>query len=247
MPTEIASRDILGDAAAAVTVLYQIHAVGLIRLAVVMTGDRPAAENVVQDAFCGLFRRWPQLADKEKALACVRSAILNGCRSELRRRIRSERRAARDAVAESAESAECGAGRRGAPRGADRAAPPAAPATGSAGAQVLARSLRSRGRRRHGRLLRHRQVHDFPRHCRARAAPRGGLVNTVEERLRAAAQAAGAPWPPGSAPPLRLHSQPDSRLGIRRPPPRSGWLRWVAPLAAGRAAQQIGLPGASTT
>ena len=95
-----------GDARSAVTALYQMHAVGLIRLAVVMIGDRPAAEDVVQEAFCGLFRRWAHLADKEKALSYVRSATLNGCRSELRRRIRTERRAVRDAVAESAESAE---------------------------------------------------------------------------------------------------------------------------------------------
>jgi DNA-directed RNA polymerase specialized sigma24 family protein len=32
------------------------HAVGLIRLAVVMLGDRSAAEDVVQAAFCGLAR-----------------------------------------------------------------------------------------------------------------------------------------------------------------------------------------------
>jgi RNA polymerase sigma-70 factor (sigma-E family) len=95
-----------GDAGAAVTALYQVHAVGLIRLAVVMTGDRPTAEDVVQEAFCGLFRRWTHLADKEKALTYVRSATLNGCRSEFRRRIRNERRAARNATAESAESAE---------------------------------------------------------------------------------------------------------------------------------------------
>jgi DNA-directed RNA polymerase specialized sigma24 family protein len=31
----------------AVTALYQAHALGLIRLAVVMLGDRPAAEDVV--------------------------------------------------------------------------------------------------------------------------------------------------------------------------------------------------------
>jgi DNA-directed RNA polymerase specialized sigma24 family protein len=44
--------------AEAVTALYQAHALGLIRLAVVMLGDRPAAEDVVQEAFCGLYRRW---------------------------------------------------------------------------------------------------------------------------------------------------------------------------------------------
>jgi DNA-directed RNA polymerase specialized sigma24 family protein len=39
-----------------VTVLYAAHAVGLIRLGFVMLGDRGAAEDVVQDAFLGLYR-----------------------------------------------------------------------------------------------------------------------------------------------------------------------------------------------
>jgi RNA polymerase sigma-70 factor (sigma-E family) len=69
-----------------VTALYREHALGLIRLAVVMLGDRPAAEDVVQEAFCGLFRRWRSLTDTGKALAYVRSSVINGCRSVLRRR-----------------------------------------------------------------------------------------------------------------------------------------------------------------
>ena len=72
----------------AVTALYAEHAVGLIRLAVVMLGDRPAAEEVVQEAFCGLYRRWGRLSDPSKALPYARSAVLNGCRSALRRRAR---------------------------------------------------------------------------------------------------------------------------------------------------------------
>ena len=44
--------------AEAVTALYQAHALGLIRLAVVMLGDRAAAEDAVQEAFCGLYRHW---------------------------------------------------------------------------------------------------------------------------------------------------------------------------------------------
>ncbi len=56
------------DARAAVTALYQAHAVGLIRLAVVMLGDRPAAEDVVQDAFAGLYRRWDRLSGQDRAL-----------------------------------------------------------------------------------------------------------------------------------------------------------------------------------
>ena len=45
------------DAARAVTALYQVHAVSMIRIALLMLGDRTAAEDVVQDAFLGLFRR----------------------------------------------------------------------------------------------------------------------------------------------------------------------------------------------
>jgi RNA polymerase sigma-70 factor (sigma-E family) len=100
------SSDGLPDAAAAVSALYQTHAVGLIRLAVVMLGDRAAAEDVVQDAFCGLFRRWGNLADARSALAYVRASVLNRCRSELRRRIRAERRAARQTAPHDAASAE---------------------------------------------------------------------------------------------------------------------------------------------
>jgi RNA polymerase sigma-70 factor (sigma-E family) len=73
------------DPAAAVTALYREHALGLTRLALVMVGDRQAAEDIVQDAFCGLHRRWGELRDTDKALSYVRSAVLNGCRSESRR------------------------------------------------------------------------------------------------------------------------------------------------------------------
>lgn len=98
------------DAEIVITSLYEQHAVGFIRLAVVMLGDRTAAEDVVQDAFCGLYRRWHQLDDQARALAYVRSAVLNGCRSQLRARIRAERRmAAASAGIDLAASAEDGA------------------------------------------------------------------------------------------------------------------------------------------
>ena len=85
------------------TALYQAHSLGLVRLAVIMLGDRAAAEDVVQDAFLGLYRRWDGLSDPDNALAYVRSSVLNGCRTLLRRRSR------RDAVVFAApdmESAE---------------------------------------------------------------------------------------------------------------------------------------------
>ena len=74
------------SAAAGVAALYQHHAVGLIRLAYLMLGDRAGAEDAVQDAFCGLYRHWDRLADRDRALAYVRTSVLNGCRSALRRR-----------------------------------------------------------------------------------------------------------------------------------------------------------------
>jgi RNA polymerase sigma-70 factor (sigma-E family) len=94
------------DARQAVSALYEAHAVGLIRLAIVMLGDRPAAEDVVQEAFCGLYRRWGQLDDPGNALRYVRSAVLNGCRSALRRLSRESRSAQPDRSLETSESAE---------------------------------------------------------------------------------------------------------------------------------------------
>lgn len=99
-------RDRPPHAEAAVAALYQAHAVSFLRLGVVMLGDRQAAEDVVQDAFCSLYRRWHQLREHDKALAYVRSAVLNGCRTQLRTRIRAERRAARQAVGHAGSAEE---------------------------------------------------------------------------------------------------------------------------------------------
>ena len=49
------------DAVASVTALYAEHSLGLVRLAVIMTGERAVAEDIVQDAFLGLYRRWDQV------------------------------------------------------------------------------------------------------------------------------------------------------------------------------------------
>jgi RNA polymerase sigma factor (sigma-70 family) len=76
-----------------VTELYQAHAVG-------------AAEDVVQDAFFGLYRNWGRLSDPVNALAYARASVLNGCRSALRQRIRRERRLSVVADAATTESAE---------------------------------------------------------------------------------------------------------------------------------------------
>jgi RNA polymerase sigma-70 factor (sigma-E family) len=93
------------DATVGVTALYQAHAVGLIRLAIVMLGDRGAAEDVVQDAFLGLYRHWSRLTDPGNALGYARSAVLNGCRNVLRRRGRPRRQDTAVVASESAEAA----------------------------------------------------------------------------------------------------------------------------------------------
>jgi RNA polymerase sigma-70 factor (sigma-E family) len=78
------------DARQHVSALYQAHALALVKLAVLMTGDQPTAEDVVQDAFLGLYRRWQTLLDADKALGYLRSSVLNGCRSVHRVRFRRQ-------------------------------------------------------------------------------------------------------------------------------------------------------------
>lgn len=74
------------------TALYAAHATGLVRLAMLMLdGDQGAAEDVVQDAFLGLYRRWSTLSDPGRALAYTRSSVLNGCRDALRKRSRARK------------------------------------------------------------------------------------------------------------------------------------------------------------
>ena len=93
------------DAAAAVTALYHEHALALIRFAHLLLGSRTVAEDVVHDAFCGLYRRWDCLDDKAKALGYLRSSVLNGCRSVQRRARLADRSVTYQPFAISAEAA----------------------------------------------------------------------------------------------------------------------------------------------
>jgi RNA polymerase sigma-70 factor (sigma-E family) len=77
------------SAEASIDDLYRVHAVGLIRFAVLLVGDQTTAEDVVQDAFLGLFRGWRRVRDPGKAVGYLRVAVLNGCRSALRARGRA--------------------------------------------------------------------------------------------------------------------------------------------------------------
>src|SRR5262249_39902751 len=73
------------EAAAALSELFREHALGLTRLAFLMLGDRGAAEDVVQEAFYGLYRAWDRLPGHERVAGYLRVSVLNGCRSVIRR------------------------------------------------------------------------------------------------------------------------------------------------------------------
>jgi RNA polymerase sigma-70 factor (sigma-E family) len=65
--------------------LYRSQRLGLLRLAVLLVDDRTLAEDVVQDAFLGLQRRW-HAVDPAAAAGYLRTSVVNGARSQLRRR-----------------------------------------------------------------------------------------------------------------------------------------------------------------
>jgi RNA polymerase sigma-70 factor (sigma-E family) len=65
--------------------LYRSQRLPLTRLAVLLVDDRTVAEDVVQDAFLGLQRRW-HAVDPAAAAGYLRTSVVNGARSQLRRR-----------------------------------------------------------------------------------------------------------------------------------------------------------------
>lgn len=69
--------------------LYQAHGLALVRAATMLVGDKPTAEDVVQDAFIGLYRALPRLSNSDKALPYLRASVVNGCRSVHRARRRA--------------------------------------------------------------------------------------------------------------------------------------------------------------
>ena len=84
--------------------LYAEHRMRLVRLAILLVDEMSTAEDVVQEAFAGLHRNWSRLRDEYAAIGYLRTAVVNGSRSVLRRR-----RTARDYVpphAVNARSAE---------------------------------------------------------------------------------------------------------------------------------------------
>jgi RNA polymerase sigma-70 factor (sigma-E family) len=80
-----------------VALLYRQHQADLVRLALLLVGDRGCAEDVVQDVFTRLCARGLVL-QQDSTLAYIRTAVVNGCRSVLRRRALARRVAISRAV-----------------------------------------------------------------------------------------------------------------------------------------------------
>jgi RNA polymerase sigma-70 factor (sigma-E family) len=66
--------------------LYRAHRMRLVRLAILLVDEPATAEDVVQEAFTGLYRHWSGLRDSAAAVGYLRTAVVNGSRSVLRRR-----------------------------------------------------------------------------------------------------------------------------------------------------------------
>ena len=90
-----------------VAVIFRRYHADLVRLALLLVGDRGSAEDVVQDVFARLCARDRSL-EHGTAAGYVRTAVVNGCRSTLRRRAVARRAALTSAAAQpgTQESAE---------------------------------------------------------------------------------------------------------------------------------------------
>jgi RNA polymerase sigma-70 factor (sigma-E family) len=77
-------RDVVVGLVDIVSLFRERHA-ELVRMAALVVGDRATAEDVVQEVFARLCAR-DRLRDADQPLGYVRAAVLNRCRSVLRRR-----------------------------------------------------------------------------------------------------------------------------------------------------------------
>jgi RNA polymerase sigma-70 factor (sigma-E family) len=97
----------IADKTAEISRLYREERRRLLRVAVLLAGDRSVAEDLVQEAFVALHRRWDSLADTSWAAGYLRVSVVNGARSLHRRRLVA-RRYLRGSEPEGAPSADAG-------------------------------------------------------------------------------------------------------------------------------------------
>lgn len=71
--------------------LYRGQWWAMVRLATGLVDQPSLAEDVVQDAFAALYRRWSSLREPAAAIGYLRISVVNGSRSALRKRITARR------------------------------------------------------------------------------------------------------------------------------------------------------------
>lgn len=70
-----------------VSALFRRHYTPMCRLAFVILGDRSLAEEVVMDALLKTYSGWRRIKDLDRSEAYLRTAVVNGCRSKIRRKV----------------------------------------------------------------------------------------------------------------------------------------------------------------
>lgn len=85
--------------------LYQQLWWPMLRLATGLVDDAGIAEDVIQDAFAAVYRRWDTIRDRPASVSYLRASVVNASRSVLRRRIvaRKHLRLVQDEAVESAD------------------------------------------------------------------------------------------------------------------------------------------------
>ena len=92
-PGDVDALELPADREAGVVAVFEAHYSHLVRLARHLVDDPAEAEDVVMDAFVGLSRRWQHVRRTEDAFFYLRTSVVNGSRSRLRRlKVARERR-----------------------------------------------------------------------------------------------------------------------------------------------------------
>jgi RNA polymerase sigma factor (sigma-70 family) len=82
----LSDRGAIDDHRRRVEVLFTAHYGELVGLAALVTGDRTAGEDIVQDVFAALYRRATPLDEPAAVVGYLRRSVVNGARDRLRRR-----------------------------------------------------------------------------------------------------------------------------------------------------------------
>ena len=83
----------VSDADQAIIAMYTTEYRSLVRMSVVLVGDVPTAEEVVQESFIAMYGAWRRLRNIDNAVGYLRRSVVNRSRSVLRRRMVADRHA----------------------------------------------------------------------------------------------------------------------------------------------------------